>query len=64
MEIVVAVICLAIGVVIGRQTKRHRSADEEAQSLHDARQSLLHNPANTEPGDPRSGRPPEGYGWQ
>jgi hypothetical protein len=24
----------------------------------------LHNPANTEPGDPRSGRPPEGYGWQ
>jgi hypothetical protein len=61
MVIVVAVICLVIGFAIGRRTKRFRSAEDEAQSLQDARQSLLHNPANTEPGDPRQGRPPEGF---
>jgi hypothetical protein len=59
MEIVVAVVCLAIGVGIGRWTKNSRTLDEEAQSLKDARMALKGNPAKTEPGDPRSGRPPE-----
>jgi uncharacterized membrane protein YqgA involved in biofilm formation len=59
MEIVVAVVALVIGVGIGRWTKMSRSLDAEAQSLQDARMALRGNPANTEPSDPRSGRPPE-----
>jgi len=59
MEIVVAVVCLVIGIGIGRWTKRGRSLDEEAQNLKDARMALRGNPAKTEPSDPRSGRPPE-----
>ncbi len=62
MEIVVAVVCLVIGVGIGRWTKRgSRMSAEETQSLQDARMALRANPANTEPGDPRSGRPPQSY---
>jgi uncharacterized membrane protein YqgA involved in biofilm formation len=59
MEIVVAVVALVIGVAIGRWTRKSRSLDEEAQSLQDARMALRANPANTEPSDPRSGRPPD-----
>jgi len=59
MEIVVAVVCLVIGIGIGRWTKRGRSLDEEAQNLKDARMALRGNPAKTEPRAPRSGRPPE-----
>jgi hypothetical protein len=62
MEIVVAVVCLVIGVGIGRWTSKGRSLDEDAQSLQDARMALRANPAKTEPGDPRSGRPPEHMG--
>jgi hypothetical protein len=61
MEIVVAVVCLVIGLGIGRWTKKSRSLDEEAQSLKDARMALKADPVNTEPGDPR--RPlPESWG--
>jgi len=59
MEIVVAVVALVIGVGIGRWREKGRSLDEEAQSLQDAGMSLRVNPANTEPSDPRSGRPPD-----
>ena len=62
MEIVVAVVCLVIGIGIGRWTKKGRSLDEDAQSLQDARMALRSNPAKTEPTDPRSGRPPEHLG--
>jgi hypothetical protein len=62
MEIVVAVVCLVIGVGIGRWTKKGRGLDDEAQSLNDARMALRGNPAKTEPTDPRSGRPPEHLG--
>jgi type II secretory pathway pseudopilin PulG len=61
MEIVVAIAALAIGIGIGRWTKKGRTLDEEAQSLKDARLALKADPANTEPGDPR--RPlPEYWG--
>jgi len=59
MEIVVAIGALVIGIGVGRWTKKGRTLDEEAQSLQDARMALRANPANTEPSDPRSGRPPE-----
>jgi hypothetical protein len=64
MEIVVAAICLAIGIGIGRWTKRSsRTSAEETQRLQDARMALRANPAHTEPDDPRSGRPPQSTGW-
>jgi hypothetical protein len=59
MEIVIAVVALVIGIGIGRWTKQGRTLDEEAQRLKDARMALRGNAANTEPGDPRSGRPPD-----
>jgi hypothetical protein len=60
MEIVVAAICLAIGIGIGRWTKRgSRTSAEETQRLQDARMALRANPANTEPDDPTYGRPPQ-----
>jgi hypothetical protein len=60
MEIVVAAICLAIGIGIGRWTKRgSRTSAEETQRLQEARMALHANPPNTQPDDPTYGRPPQ-----
>ena len=60
MEIVVAASCLAIGIGIGRWTKRgSRTSAEETQRLQEARMALRANPPNTQPDDPTYGRPPQ-----